>query len=396
MTDQDLPYLIISDTTLRDGEQMPAASLRPEEKLRLAEALFRAGVVSLEVGFPASSASEAKAARLIAGQVKGPVLLALARCLDSDVDDAAEALAEAAADKRGVSLFVATSPIHRQHKLKKSRPQLLKMITRAVDYARRRFDIVAFAAEDASRTEPDFLAQVYAEAIAAGATAIGFPDTLGLMTPEMVRDEVRRLQDEVSGLDKALLAVHFHNDLGLATANSLAAAAEGVQVVQCTINGIGERAGNAALEEVVLALVLHQDLYKRRVSVDPARLTGLSRLAVELTGVPVGSNKAVVGGNIFATEAGLHQDGLLKHLDTYLPFRPEMVGAEGIQLILGKHSGRAAFEKRLAELDIHLSPDQLEKLVTRVKEADKRAWLDDESLLRDAARELFPLGETSP
>ncbi len=389
MTNEEMPYIIFSDTTLRDGEQMPGASLKPEEKLLIAQALAGAGLLSVEVGFPASSPDEVEAARLIAEKVEGPVLLGFARCLEGDIDAAAEALAGAAPDKRGINLFVATSPIHRDHKLNKSRSQLIEMIIRAVEYAKRRFHIVAFAAEDASRTEPDFLAQVYSEAIAAGATTIGFPDTLGLMTPEQVRDTIRRLQDEVRGIEKVFLAVHFHNDLGLATANSLAAVEQGVQVIQCTVNGIGERAGNAALEEVVTALVVHQDRFRRQVTVNPTRLTELSRLVSRLTGVPVGPNKAVIGDNIFATEAGIHQDGLLKHPETYLPFPPELVGAEGIRLVLGKHSGRAAFEKRLAELGIQLDRQELDKLVEHLKNTPKEDWRDDETLLKYTVKKLF-------
>ncbi len=249
--------VLFSDTTLRDGEQMPGATLDPHEKLRIAKALELAGVHSLDAGFPASSAADVEAIRLMIGTVRGPVLTGLCRTVRSDVDAADEALHGNPVHKRGVSLFCGTSPLHRQYKLQKSRTEILKIITDSVSYAAEKFRIVAFSPEDASRTEIDFLCECYRAAIAAGATTVGFPDTVGLLTPEKARGFIRAIQDGVPELDRALLAVHFHNDLGLAVANTLAAITEGANVVQCTVNGIGERAGNASLEEVVMALTLH-------------------------------------------------------------------------------------------------------------------------------------------
>ena len=255
--------VLFSDTTLRDGEQMPGATLEPAEKLRIAKALEAAGVHSLDAGFPASSEADVEAIRMMVGTIRKPVLTALCRTLASDIDAADRALDGNPEHKRGVSLFCGTSPLHRQHKLCKDETQVLKIITDAVQYATERFKIISFAAEDASRTEIDYLCKCYTEAIDAGATTIGFPDTVGILTPEKARDMIRAMQDGIPNLDRALLAVHFHNDLGLAVANTLACIAEGANVVQCTVNGIGERAGNASLEEVAMALTLHEDQYGR-------------------------------------------------------------------------------------------------------------------------------------
>jgi 2-isopropylmalate synthase len=241
--------------------------------------------------------------------------------------------------------------------------------------------MVTFSAEDASRTEPDFLCHIYGEAIAAGANVIAFPDTLGVMTPEKVRESVRMLLTSVPGLGRARLAAHFHNDLGLATANTLAAIEAGAHIVQCTVNGIGERAGNAPLEEVVMALLMNSDQYRRRVLIKPEMLTGLSRMVSEKTGIPMAPNKAVVGKNVFATEAGIHQDGLLKDPDTYLPFPPEMVGQEKVRLVLGKHSGKAALQARLRELGQEVDADELAALQQIVCDAEKSEWHDDAALL---------------
>ncbi|MFW6125101.1 MAG: homocitrate synthase/isopropylmalate synthase family protein, partial [Pirellulales bacterium] len=246
-----------------------------------------------------------------------------------------------------------------------------------------------FSPEDASRTELPFLAEVYREAIDAGATTIGYPDTVGVLTPEQVRYVVRYLQDHVPKFETCLFAVHFHNDLGLATANTLAAVAEGANIVQCTVGGIGERAGNASLEEVAMALALHQHQYRRPVRIDTTKLTALSRLVAERTGVRLAPHKAVVGENIFATEAGIHQDGLLRHEDTYLPFKPQQVGAEGVRLVLGRHSGRRALAARLAQMGYRLSDEQVDRVYQRIKAMGKTQWSDERATLSDAVRELF-------
>lgn len=369
--------VLFSDTTLRDGEQMPGATLDPHDKLRIALALEAAGVHSLDAGFPASSAADVEAIRLMIGKVTGPILTGLCRTLRSDVDAADEALYGNPVHKRGVSLFCGTSPLHRQYKLQKSRSEILTIITDAVAYAAEKFRIVAFSPEDASRTEIDFLCECYREAIAAGATTIGFPDTVGLLTPEKARDLIRAIQDGVPNIDRALLAVHFHNDLGLAVANTLASIAAGANVVQCTVNGIGERAGNAALEEVVLALTLHHDQYGRRHRIDTTRLAPLCRLVAELTGVQIQRMKPIGGANIFATEAGIHQDGLLKNPDTYLPFRPEVVGGDDISLVLGRHSGRRAVAHWLQCLGIPYDEQFTAALTEHIKQLPKGTVVDD-------------------
>jgi 2-isopropylmalate synthase len=378
--------VLFSDTTLRDGEQMPGATLDPPDKLRIALALERAGVHSLDAGFPASSAADVEAIRLMIGTVTGPVLTGLCRTVRSDVDAADEALYGNPVHKRGVSLFCGTSPLHRQYKLQKSRSEILKIITDAVSYAAEKFRIVAFSPEDASRTELDFLCECYREAIDAGATTIGFPDTVGLLTPEKARSFIRSIQDGVPNIGRALLAVHFHNDLGLAVANTLAGIAEGANVVQCTVNGIGERAGNASLEEVVMALSLHEDQYGRTHRIDTTRLAPLCRMVAELTGVQIPRMKPVGGSNIFATEAGIHQDGLLKNPDTYLPYRPEVVGGGDISLVLGRHSGRRAVAHRLQCLGIVHDETLTAAIVERIKQLPRGSVVDD-LLLRKLATE---------
>ena len=378
--------VLFSDTTLRDGEQMPGATLEPHEKVRIAQALEAAGVHSLDAGFPASSQADIEAIRLMIGVVKGPVLTALCRTVRGDIDAAEEALSGNPRHKRGVSLFCGTSPLHREHKLRKQQPEVLELVIDTVGYASSKFDIVAFSPEDASRTEPEFLVECYKAAIDAGATTIGFPDTVGVMTPEKVREMIRYIQDNVPNIDRALLAVHFHNDLGLAVANTLAGIQEGANVVQCTINGIGERAGNASLEEVAMALALNQEQYGVKMQIDTTKLYELTQLVAELTGIGLSPMKPVGGDNIFATEAGIHQDGLLKNPDTYLPYRPEQIGAKGIRLVLGRHSGRRAVAHRLHELGIELSDEQVLEVLDGIKEVPKGVSIDDELLVQLAGR----------
>jgi 2-isopropylmalate synthase len=376
--------VLFSDTTLRDGEQMPGATLEPDDKLRIALALEAAGVHSLDAGFPASSEQDIAGIRKMIGAVKKPVLTALCRTVKGDVDAADEALAGQPPHKRGVSLFIGTSPLHRQYKLQKTESQILDMITETVGYAASKFEIVAFSPEDASRTELPYLCRCYQAAIAAGATTIGFPDTVGLLTPEKARDFLRGIQDGVANVNRVLIAVHFHNDLGLAVANTLACIQEGAHVVQCTVNGIGERAGNASLEEVAMALTVHQDQYGRTAKIDTTKLVPLCQLVAELTGIRMAPNKPIAGETIFATEAGIHQDGLLKNIDTYLPFRPERVGVTGVKLVLGRHSGRRAVAHRLEELGLKCTENQVSEVLDRIKQLPKGTILDDEVLLRIA------------
>ena len=376
--------VLFSDTTLRDGEQMPGATLDPPDKLRIARALEELGVHSIDAGFPASSEADVAAIRLMVNEIRQPVLTTLCRTLPGDVDAAEQALKGHPPHKRGVSLFCGTSPLHREHKLRKSQDEIVELIDKTVRYAADRFPIVAFSPEDASRTEPDFLCRCYQTAIDAGATTVGFPDTVGVLTPGKTTQFLQQIHAGVPNLHRALLAVHFHNDLGLAVANTLAGVQAGANVVQCTIGGIGERAGNAALEEVAMALELHQDEYCRPGGIDTSRLTDVCQLVAELTGVPMSPQKPVAGENIFATEAGIHQDGLLKNPDTYLPFRPEKVGAAGIRLVLGRHSGRRAVAHRLEQLGLEAGEQQVVAVLDAIKRLPRGATVDD-ALLRELA-----------
>lgn len=377
--------VLFSDTTLRDGEQMPGATLEPDDKLRIARALEALGIHSLDAGFPASSEADRIAIRKMVPEVPGLVLTALCRTVKQDIDAADEALAGRAVHKRGVSLFCGTSPLHRQFKLQKSEAEILTLITDAVRYAAEKFEIVTIGPEDASRTELPFLCQVLRESIDAGATSIGFTDTVGILTPDRTRDMIRHIQDHVPNLEKALFGVHFHNDLGLAVANTLTAIQEGVNVVQGTINGIGERAGNIPLEEVAIAMDLNRDLYGPPGRLDMTKLTSVCRLVSELTGIPIPVNKPVGGENLFATEAGIHQDGLLKNPDTYLPYRPERIGADGIRLILGRHSGRSAVARRLEELGVQASAEDVSRVLDQIKQLPKGVRVTDD-WLRTAAK----------
>lgn len=379
--------VLFSDTTLRDGEQMPGATLDPDEKLQIAQALEAAGVHSLDAGFPASSEADVEAIQKMVPVIRRPVLTALCRTVNSDVDAAERALDGRALHKKGVSLFCGTSPLHRTHKLQKSKAEVLQIIVDSVQYAGRAFKIVAFSPEDASRTERDFLCECYREAIDAGATTIGFPDTVGILTPEKAADFIKGIQDNVPNIDRALLAVHFHNDLGLAVANTLAGIQAGANVVQCTVNGIGERAGNASLEEVVMALAVNADQYQRSFRIDTTKFSSLCRLVADLTGIQLPRMKPVGGENIFATEAGIHQDGLLKNPDTYLPFRPETVGAAGIQLVLGRHSGRRAVGHRLNQLNLRVDEATVDSVVEQIKQQPKGVVIDD-ARLQQLVKEL--------
>jgi 2-isopropylmalate synthase len=279
--------------------------------------------------------------------------------------------------------------LHREHKLNKSKEEILDIIRDTVSYAAERFAIVAFSPEDASRTELDFLCTCYTAAIDAGATTIGFPDTVGVLTPEKVQDMLRSIQAGVPNLNRALLAVHFHNDFGLAVANSLAGIAAGANVVQCTVNGIGERAGNASLEEVAMALTMNAEQYGRTLKIDTTKLVPLCQLVARLTGIGLSPMKPVAGSNVFATEAGIHQDGLLKNPDTYLPFRPERVGAAGIKLILGRHSGRRAVAHRLAELGLEPTEAHIVSVLDAIKTLPKGQTVE-ENWLRAQFAAKFP------
>lgn len=385
--------VLISDTTLRDGEQAPGVHFKPGDKVTIAGALERAGVHSIDAGFAASSATDFEALRLLSASAGDLVVMSLSRALRSDIDAADRALAGRAAHRRGVSIFLGVSPAHREYKLGKSPDEILAMIRDAVGYAAERFQIVAFAPEDASRTEAEFLCRCFRTAIAAGATSIAFPDTVGILTPEAVRESLRNIRDGVPELRSALLAVHFHNDLGLAVANSLAAVSEGADVVQCTVAGLGERAGNAALEEVALALRIHRSQYGRDTRIDLGQMTELCQMVSGFAGIPPAPNKPVFGANIFATEAGVHQDGVLKNPETYLPYPPELVGHRtGVHVAIGNHSGRRGVRYRLDLLGLSLNDFELERLLERIKGLPRPSDADDDVTLAALAREETAAG----
>ena len=337
--------LIIFDTTLRDGEQSPGASMTRDEKLRIAKALERLRVDVIEAGFPVASRGDFEAVQAVAAAIKESTVCGLARAIDRDIDAAAEAL-EPALSKR-IHTFIATSPIHMKKKLNMMPEQVLEQAVKAVSRACRYTDDVEFSPEDAGRSEIDFLCRVLEAVIEAGATTVNIPDTVGYSLPTQFGHLIKELIERVPNSDKAIFSVHCHNDLGLAVGNSLAAVLNGARQVECTINGLGERAGNAALEEIVMAVRTRQDQFPCDVKLDTTQIVSCSRLISTITGFPVQPNKAIVGANAFAHEAGIHQDGVLKSRETYEIMRAEDVGWHANRMVLGKHSGRNAFRTRL-------------------------------------------------
>ncbi|HCK79956.1 MAG TPA: 2-isopropylmalate synthase [Candidatus Competibacter sp.] len=372
--------LIIFDTTLRDGEQSPGASMTKEEKVRIAKMLERMRVDVIEAGFPIASPGDFEAVRAVARAVKDSVVCGLARAADADIDRAGEALKDAAACR--VHTFIATSPIHMQMKLRMEPDQVIERAVEAVHRARRWTDDVEFSAEDAGRSDLDFLCRIVEAAIDAGARTINIPDTVGYNVPEQFAHTIRSLIERVPNADKAVFSVHCHNDLGLAVANSLAAVRAGARQVECTINGLGERAGNASLEEIVMAVRTRRDIFQLETGLDTTQIVPASRLVANITGFPVQPNKAIVGANAFAHESGIHQDGVLKHRETYEIMRAEDVGWSTNRMVLGKHSGRNAFRTRLEELGASFaSEEDLNAAFARFKElADKKHEIYDEDL----------------
>jgi len=369
----------IFDTTLRDGEQCPGASMNRSEKLAVAEQLARLRVDVIEAGFPAASQDDFAGVRLIAEQVQGPAIAGLARAMKADIERAAEAISPS--ERGRIHTFIATSPIHMTHKLKMSPEQVLEKAVEAVKLARSFTDDVEFSAEDAVRTDMDFLCRITEAVIAAGAGTVNIPDTVGYAIPQEFGARIGELMNRVPNVDQAVISVHCHNDLGLAVANSLAAVQAGAGQVECTINGIGERAGNASLEEVVMALKVRNDLFGSESNVDSHEIIRASRLLTSITGMVVQPNKAIVGANAFAHESGIHQDGLLKHKSTYEIMTPESVGLVAHNLVLGKHSGRHAFKAKLVELGYELSKDDLDRAFTRFKHiADQKKEVFEEDL----------------
>ncbi|KFN44580.1 hypothetical protein N789_00810 [Arenimonas oryziterrae DSM 21050 = YC6267] len=369
----------IFDTTLRDGEQAPGYSMTRAQKRRIAQALAELGVDIIEAGFAQASDDDFAAVQAIAGDLRGPTVCALARCQFGDIEAAARAL-EPAHHAR-IHVFIATSPLHREHKLGMSKAQVIDNAVAGVRRARELCGDVEFSAEDALRTEPEFLAEVLSAVIAAGASTLNVPDTVGYTTPAEMAERIAYLRRHVQGIERAVLSVHCHNDLGMAVANSLAAVGAGARQVECTLTGIGERAGNAALEEVVMALKTRSELYRVDTGIATQRLYPTARLLTNLLGMHLPRNKAVVGENAFAHEAGIHQHGMLKHRGTYEIMRPEDVGFARSQLVLGKHSGRHALRERLATLGHEPDEAQLDELFTRFKTlADKKREVFDNDL----------------
>ena len=372
--------VIIFDTTLRDGEQSPGASMTKEEKLRIAKALERMRVDVIEAGFAIASQGDFEAVKAIADTIQDSTICSLSRALDGDIERAAEALAGANSGR--IHTFIATSPIHMEHKLRMQPDQVVEQAVRAIKKARNLCSDVEFSCEDAGRSEIDFLCRIVEAAIDAGARTINIPDTVGYSIPHEYAALISQLINRVPNADKAIFSVHCHNDLGLAVANSLAAVVAGARQVECTINGLGERAGNAALEEVVMAIKTRQDLLGVHTNIDTPHILSVSRMVSGITGFPVQPNKAIVGANAFAHESGIHQDGVLKHRETYEIMAAEDVGWNANKMVMGKHSGRSAFRSRLLELGIEFSSDtELNAMFARFKElADKKHEIFDEDL----------------
>jgi 2-isopropylmalate synthase len=373
--------VLIFDTTLRDGEQSPGAALSVSEKLEIAHQLAKMGVDVIEAGFPISSPAQFEATRLCAEQVDGPVICGLARANQKDIDAAGKALA--AASKRRIHTFIATSPIHMEYKLRKSPDQVLKMAVEAVQMARQYTEDVEFSPEDASRSDLNFLYEILSAVIEAGAATLNIPDTVGYLLPMEYGQLIAKLRQNVRGIEKAVLSTHCHNDLGMATANSLAGVRSGARQVECTINGIGERAGNAAMEEVVMAIHTRHDFFEDKVTtnINTREIFRTSQLVSQLTGFVIQPNKAIVGKNAFAHESGIHVDGILKHRETYEIMTPEMIGLSGSRMVLGRHSGRHGFVERCRQLGYNLSEPEIQAAYEKFLEiADKKKEVFDEDI----------------
>jgi 2-isopropylmalate synthase len=377
--------IAIFDTTLRDGEQSPGCSMTPKQKLRFAHALAELGVDAIETGFPASSETDLGACAAIAREVRGATLATLARCHNGDIEACARA--QEGAEKPRIHVFISTSPLHREHKLGLSKEQVIERADAAVRLARSYVDDVEFSAEDALRTEPDFLAEICSVALAAGARTLNIPDTVGYTTPSEIKALFEYLRANVREAERAIFSAHCHDDLGLAVANSLAAIEGGARQVECTINGVGERAGNCALEELVMALEVRKSFYEAGTGIDTRRLVPTSRLLTRITGMNVQRNKAIVGANAFAHESGIHQHGMLKHRGTYEILRPESVGWARSQMVMGRHSGRAALDDRLRALGFALEEPQLNQVFGRFK-----ALTEKKREVFDADLEALALG----
>ena len=371
--------LIIFDTTLRDGEQAPGFSMNTPEKLKLARQLQTLGVDVLEAGFPIASSDDAEAVQLIASEIKGPVIAGLARCDRADIECVAESVK--AAERARIHTFIATSDLHLERKLRISREECLQSVVDNVSLARGFTDDVEFSAEDATRSDLDFLCRIVETAIACGATTVNLPDTVGYCTPDEIQQFFTDLIERVPNSDKAVFSTHCHDDLGLAVANSLAAVRGGCRQVECTINGVGERAGNASLEEIVMVTRVRGDLVPYTTGIDTTAIFSTSQMLSELTREPVQSNKAIVGRNAFAHEAGIHQDGVIKDRRTYEIMRPADVGVAKSTLVLGKHSGRHAVKQRCEQLGVELSRLELDRVYRAMIDlADRQKTVEDSDL----------------
>jgi 2-isopropylmalate synthase len=379
-TETDPNRIVIFDTTLRDGEQSPGASMNLEEKVRIAQVLEEMGVDVIEAGFPISSPGDFEAVHAIAKQITTSTVCGLARAVRGDIERVAEAIKPAPRGR--IHTFISTSPLHMKYKLQLDPDQVHERIIDSVSYARRFTDDVEWSCEDGSRSEHDFLCRCIETAIACGATTINIPDTVGYAIPDEFASLIRMVRNRVPNIDKAIISVHCHNDLGLAVANSLAAVDAGARQVECTVNGLGERAGNAAMEEIVMALRTRHDRMPYVSGVKTETIMRASRLVSAITGFVVQPNKAIVGANAFAHESGIHQDGMLKHAGTYEIMTPESVGLSKSKLVLGKHSGRHAFKEKLKELNYELGDNALEDAFRRFKElADRKKDVFDEDIV---------------
>ncbi|WP_028546015.1 2-isopropylmalate synthase [Paenibacillus taiwanensis] len=371
--------IYIFDTTLRDGEQSPGVNLNTKEKLEIAHQLERLGIDRMEAGFPAASPGDLAAVNAVARAVKHATVVGLSRARIPDIDAAYEALKDA--QDPCLHLFLASSPIHRQYKLRMSKEEMLQTAEDAIKYARKYFSKVEFSPEDAGRTELDFLCQVTEMAIKAGASVVNIPDTVGYLTPYEYGNIFKTLKENVPGIERIQLSAHCHDDLGMATANALAAVLNGADQIEGTINGIGERAGNTAIEEVALALETRQDFFQAKTSLVLSEIARTSRLVSKLTGMVVPGNKAIVGANAFAHESGIHQDGMLKEKTTYEIISPETIGLKESTLVLGKHSGRHAFREKLQDLGYELDEEQVNAAFSKFKDlADKKKEVSDEDI----------------
>jgi len=385
--------ILIFDTTLRDGEQVPGAKLNKRQKLEIAQQLAKLGVDIIEAGFPCSSPEDLQAVKAVSEQVKGPVIAALARAVQQDIDIAWEGVKDA--ERPRIHVFLGSSDIHLQKKLRRDRESAVEMAVNAVRYAKRYCEDIEYSTEDASRTDFDYLCRVVESAIGAGATTINIPDTVGYAVPEQFGDLIRRLRERVPALDNVVLSVHCHNDLGLAVANSITAVRCGAGQVECTVNGIGERAGNASLEEIVMILRTRPRTFDAVTGIRTQEIYPTSRLVSRLMNIPVQPNKAIVGSNAFAHSSGVHQDGILKDRATYEIIRPEDVGIRQHKIVLTARSGRAALRHRLNELGFSVSPEQFERVYQRfLSVADRKKEIRSADLRSIVEIELTRVAET--